>query len=180
MNIFEKIDRYIFLTPFESCLFSVTTWGCWFSPSLCLMMLVSSHPHLVKVMETTGWVFFVIASLTKWALMCRWVFVSHTQVRDEELEELENLLCNFCELPATGGVENGYGKINILLQTYIGRGEVDSFSLISDLSYVAQVRHKHRKRSMHIVFILHFLKVDCTLLNQSNRNIAIKLLPSYI
>ncbi|CAB1334134.1 unnamed protein product, partial [Coregonus sp. 'balchen'] len=33
---------------------------------------------------------------------------------------------------------NGYGKINILLQTYIGRGEVDSFSLISDLSYVAQ------------------------------------------
>uniref|UniRef100_A0A673MSU9 U5 small nuclear ribonucleoprotein 200 kDa helicase n=1 Tax=Sinocyclocheilus rhinocerous TaxID=307959 RepID=A0A673MSU9_9TELE len=60
------------------------------------------------------------------------------KVRDEELEELEKLLCNFCELPATGGVENGYGKINILLQTHIGRGEVDSFSLISDLSYVAQ------------------------------------------
>lgn len=62
------------------------------------------------------------------------------QVRDEELEELEKMLCDFCELPAAGGVENGYGKINILLQTYIGRGEVDSFSLISDLSYVAQVR----------------------------------------
>ncbi|KAG7336122.1 hypothetical protein KOW79_000815 [Hemibagrus wyckioides] len=60
------------------------------------------------------------------------------KVRDEELEELEQLLCSFCELPAAGGVENGYGKINILLQTYIGRGEVDSFSLISDLSYVAQ------------------------------------------
>ncbi|KAM9488100.1 activating signal cointegrator 1 complex subunit 3 [Clarias gariepinus] len=60
------------------------------------------------------------------------------KVRDEEMEELEQLLCNFCELPAAGGVENGYGKINILLQTYIGRGEVDSFSLISDLSYVAQ------------------------------------------
>uniref|UniRef100_A0A667ZUV8 Activating signal cointegrator 1 complex subunit 3 n=1 Tax=Myripristis murdjan TaxID=586833 RepID=A0A667ZUV8_9TELE len=59
-------------------------------------------------------------------------------VRDEEVEELEQLLCNYCELPAAGGVENGYGKINILLQTYIGRGEVDSFSLISDLSYVAQ------------------------------------------
>lgn len=61
------------------------------------------------------------------------------QVRDEELEELDQLLCNYCELPAAGGVENGYGKVNILLQTYIGRGEVDSFSLISDLSYVAQV-----------------------------------------
>lgn len=60
------------------------------------------------------------------------------KVRDEELEELEQLLCNFCELPAAGGVENSYGKINILLQTYISRGEVDSFSLISDLSYVAQ------------------------------------------
>lgn len=62
------------------------------------------------------------------------------QVRDEELEELDQLLCNYCELPAAGGVENSYGKINILLQTYISRGELDSFSLISDLSYVAQVR----------------------------------------
>uniref|UniRef100_A0AAR2JKC4 Activating signal cointegrator 1 complex subunit 3 n=1 Tax=Pygocentrus nattereri TaxID=42514 RepID=A0AAR2JKC4_PYGNA len=60
------------------------------------------------------------------------------EVREEEMEELETLLCSFCELPAAGGVENGYGKINILLQTYIGRGEVDSFSLISDLAYVAQ------------------------------------------
>uniref|UniRef100_A0A8C2WWR9 Activating signal cointegrator 1 complex subunit 3 n=1 Tax=Cyclopterus lumpus TaxID=8103 RepID=A0A8C2WWR9_CYCLU len=60
------------------------------------------------------------------------------EVRDEEMEELEQLLCNYCELPAAGGVENGYGKINVLLQTYISRGEVDSFSLISDLSYVAQ------------------------------------------
>ncbi|XP_019946883.1 activating signal cointegrator 1 complex subunit 3 [Paralichthys olivaceus] len=60
------------------------------------------------------------------------------KVRDEEIEELEQLLYNNCELEAAGGVENGYGKVNILLQTYIGRGEVDSFSLISDLSYVAQ------------------------------------------
>ncbi|KAK1895019.1 Activating signal cointegrator 1 complex subunit 3 [Dissostichus eleginoides] len=60
------------------------------------------------------------------------------KVRDEELEELDQLLSNYCELPAAGGVENGYGKINVLLQTYISRGEVDSFSLISDLGYVAQ------------------------------------------
>uniref|UniRef100_A0A3Q2PUF9 Activating signal cointegrator 1 complex subunit 3 n=1 Tax=Fundulus heteroclitus TaxID=8078 RepID=A0A3Q2PUF9_FUNHE len=55
-----------------------------------------------------------------------------------ELEELDNMLSNYCRLPAAGGVENSYGKVNILLQTYIGRGEVDGFSLISDLSYVAQ------------------------------------------
>uniref|UniRef100_A0AAY4D056 Activating signal cointegrator 1 complex subunit 3 n=1 Tax=Denticeps clupeoides TaxID=299321 RepID=A0AAY4D056_9TELE len=60
------------------------------------------------------------------------------KVRDEEIDELEQLLSNFCELPAAGGVENSYGKINVLLQTYISRGEVDSFSLMSDLSYVAQ------------------------------------------
>lgn len=78
------------------------------------------------------------------------------QVRDEEMEELEQLMCNYCELPAAGGVENGYGKVNILLQTYISRGEVDSFSLISDLSYVAQVRahelhiHTHYKIYQYI------------------------------
>lgn len=62
------------------------------------------------------------------------------QVREEELEELDQMQVNFCELLAAGGVENSYGKVNILLQTYISRGDVDSFSLISDLSYVAQVR----------------------------------------
>ncbi|XP_006865917.1 PREDICTED: activating signal cointegrator 1 complex subunit 3-like [Chrysochloris asiatica] len=60
------------------------------------------------------------------------------KVREEEIEELDTLLNNFCELSAPGGVENNYGKINILLQTYISRGEMDSFSLISDSAYVAQ------------------------------------------
>lgn len=63
------------------------------------------------------------------------------------MEELDQLLSNYCELPAAGGVENGYGKVNVLLQTYIGRGEVDSFSLMSDLSYVAQVRKKEQYHS---------------------------------
>ncbi|XP_062896378.1 activating signal cointegrator 1 complex subunit 3 [Mobula hypostoma] len=60
------------------------------------------------------------------------------KVREEEMEELDQLLCNYCELPVAGGVENAYGKVNILLQTYISHGELDSFSLISDSAYVAQ------------------------------------------
>ncbi|GCB75565.1 hypothetical protein scyTo_0015342 [Scyliorhinus torazame] len=60
------------------------------------------------------------------------------KIREEEMEELDQLLCNYCELPVAGGVENTYGKVNILLQTYIGHGELDSFSLISDTAYVAQ------------------------------------------
>lgn len=62
------------------------------------------------------------------------------QVREEEVEELDALLSSCCELSAPGGAENSHGKINILLQTYISRGEMDSFSLISDSAYVAQVR----------------------------------------
>lgn len=38
-----------------------------------------------------------------------------------------------------GGSENTYGKVNILLQTYISHGRVDNFSLVSDQAYVAQV-----------------------------------------
>lgn len=63
------------------------------------------------------------------------------------MEELDQMLCNFCELPAAGGAENSYGKVNILLQTYISRGEVDSFSLISDLGYVAQVSRVHIEKN---------------------------------
>lgn len=77
--------------------------------------------------------------MMKCCCVCLLHLCASTQVRDEELDELDQLLCCHCQLPAAGGVENSYGKINILLQTYISRGEVDSFSLISDLSYVAQV-----------------------------------------
>jgi len=45
-----------------------------------------------------------------------------------------------CPVDVKGGVENSYGKINILLQTFISRGYVDSFSLVSDQGYVAQVK----------------------------------------
>ena len=61
------------------------------------------------------------------------------QVREEELRELDNHLNETCVLPAAGGSENSYGKVNILLQTYISRCNLESFSLVSDQAYVAQV-----------------------------------------
>lgn len=61
------------------------------------------------------------------------------QVRDEELEELDRHQHETCCLPVAGGSENNHGKVNILLQTYISRGTVDAFSLVSDSAYVAQV-----------------------------------------
>ena len=75
-------------------------------------------------------------TLQCWRLAC---CLATLQVREEELEELDRHLTETCELPVAGGAENSYGKVNILLQTYIGRGSLDSFSLISDQAYVAQV-----------------------------------------
>ncbi len=66
-------------------------------------------------------------------------FVHFEQVRDEELGELDTHEAISCKLPVMGGSENAYGKVNILLQTYISRGNIDSFSLVSDSAYVAQV-----------------------------------------
>lgn len=60
------------------------------------------------------------------------------KIRDEELEELE-MLMEACYLhPVKGGVENTYGKVNILLQAYISQSNVTAFSLVSDMNYVAQ------------------------------------------
>lgn len=60
-------------------------------------------------------------------------------MREDEQAELEQHRDETCVLPVRGGVENSYGKVNILLQVYISREAVDSFSLTSDLAYVAQV-----------------------------------------
>lgn len=45
-------------------------------------------------------------------------------------------------LAVKGGAlgDDAHGKVNILLQAYISRINVNSFSLISDMNYIAQVR----------------------------------------
>lgn len=70
--------------------------------------------------------------------------ISHSQefeqlkVRDDEVTELHDLTKEYCQLTPQGGAENIYGKVNILLQTYLSRGRVNSFSLISDQAYITQ------------------------------------------
>ncbi|XP_039288255.1 activating signal cointegrator 1 complex subunit 3 isoform X1 [Nilaparvata lugens] len=60
------------------------------------------------------------------------------KVRDDELSELDTLAETNCVLTASGGSENLHGKVNILLQTFLSRGRVQSFSLLSDLAYINQ------------------------------------------
>ncbi|KFP11331.1 Activating signal cointegrator 1 complex subunit 3, partial [Egretta garzetta] len=90
---------------------------------------IETFNELFDAHKTDGDIFAIVSKAEEF---------EQIKVREEEIEELDTLLNDFCELPAPGGVENNYGKINILLQTYISRGEMDSFSLISDSAYVAQ------------------------------------------
>ncbi|BES93589.1 activating signal cointegrator 1 complex subunit [Nesidiocoris tenuis] len=60
------------------------------------------------------------------------------KVRDDEMDELDELLNNCCEFEVKGGKENLHGKVNILMQVYLSRQRVNSFSLMSDLSYITQ------------------------------------------
>ncbi|XP_058788470.1 DExH-box ATP-dependent RNA helicase DExH14 isoform X2 [Vicia villosa] len=58
-------------------------------------------------------------------------------VREEEQNELEMLARSSCPLEIKGGPSNKHGKISILIQLYISRGSMDSFSLVSDASYIS-------------------------------------------
>ncbi|CAA0836045.1 U5 small nuclear ribonucleoprotein helicase [Striga hermonthica] len=57
-------------------------------------------------------------------------------LRDEEQNELE-MLARKCPLEIKGGPSNKHGKVSILIQMYISRGSIDTFSLISDASYIS-------------------------------------------
>ncbi|CAN0876921.1 DExH-box ATP-dependent RNA helicase DExH14 [Linum grandiflorum] len=58
-------------------------------------------------------------------------------VREEEQNELESILRTSCPLEVKGGPSNKYGKIAILIQLYISRGSIDTFSLVSDAAYIS-------------------------------------------
>ncbi|EIE24813.1 Sec63-domain-containing protein [Coccomyxa subellipsoidea C-169] len=59
-------------------------------------------------------------------------------VREDELPELDALVRSACPFDVKGGPENKHGKINILLQAYISRVRMESFSLTADMMYVSQ------------------------------------------
>ncbi|KAF3772956.1 hypothetical protein EJ110_NYTH56497 [Nymphaea thermarum] len=58
-------------------------------------------------------------------------------VREEEQQELETLVRTSCPLEVRGGPGDKYGKISILIQVFISRGSLDSFSLVADAAYIS-------------------------------------------
>ncbi|KAI8873078.1 Sec63-domain-containing protein [Ramicandelaber brevisporus] len=59
-------------------------------------------------------------------------------LRETESKELEALLEQSCFCDIRGGAESVNGKVNILLQAYLSRAQVEDFGLVSDSAYVAQ------------------------------------------
>ncbi|KAI5648293.1 hypothetical protein M9H77_34298 [Catharanthus roseus] len=58
-------------------------------------------------------------------------------LREEEQNELEMLARTSCPLEIKGGPSNKHGKVSILIQLYISRGSIDTFSLVSDAAYIS-------------------------------------------
>lgn len=75
-------------------------------------------------------------------LMCLAGEFEQIQVRQEELEDLDKLIMDYCIVPINGGPEHTHGKVNILMQTYLSRGYIKSLSLASDMEYITQVKYK--------------------------------------
>ena len=68
---------------------------------------------------------------------CSYVLIN-CQIQEEESVELSEMQDRQV-FEVKGGTENVYGKVNILLQAYISQLRIESFSLLSDSLYVAQV-----------------------------------------
>jgi activating signal cointegrator complex subunit 3 len=71
------------------------------------------------------------------AMICMSSEFENLNVRDDELPELDTL-ARGCTFEVKGGSETKHGKASILLQTFVSREKLDSFSLIADLNYISQ------------------------------------------
>lgn len=76
------------------------------------------------------------------------------KIRNEEIDELESLLNENCELTVSGGTASVAGKVNILMQTYLSRGYIKNFSMVSDMAYITQVSH-----TLYNYYFLNLLNV---------------------
>ena len=70
-------------------------------------------------------------------VMCCADEFENVRVRPEELDEVDRLKKEACPLETMAPVEEFSGKCNVLLQAYISKARVSSFTLISDTNYIA-------------------------------------------
>ena len=72
------------------------------------------------------------------ALVARSAEFENIAPREEEMPELEELASSpSCPVDVRGSLSSKEGKANVLIQAYISRARLESFSLIADSAYVA-------------------------------------------
>eukprot|EP01138_Halocafeteria_seosinensis_P005687 gb/GECG01005814.1/.p1 GENE.gb/GECG01005814.1/~~gb/GECG01005814.1/.p1 ORF type:complete len:2316 (+),score=249.07 gb/GECG01005814.1/:1-6948(+) len=94
-------------------------------------------------------------------LVCHAAEFRPLKVRDEELGELDKLK-PVCRIPVKGDPADIPTKVNVLLQSYISRIPLKSFTLISDTSYINQ----SAGRIARGLFEIALRKGWCTLASQ--------------
>eukprot|EP01041_Mallomonas_annulata_P004134 gene4134-8214_t len=70
-------------------------------------------------------------------ILCSSSEFEQLKVRPEEMKELEDLKSH-ASIDIIGAIENTSGKVNVLLQGYLNQRRIDSFTLQSDINYIAQ------------------------------------------
>jgi replicative superfamily II helicase len=60
------------------------------------------------------------------------------KIRPEELSELDSLQQKHAFVKVKVATDDTAGKVNVLLQSFLSRGRIDSFTLQSDVKYIAQ------------------------------------------
>ena len=63
---------------------------------------------------------------------------SELKSREEELDELIEIKHSSCKLKVPLTPDHNESKVNILIQSYLSRGRINSFSLISDTFFIQQ------------------------------------------
>ena len=66
------------------------------------------------------------------AMLCRATEFEQLKVRDDEMDELDDLTHEYCQVPVAGGSENVHGKVNILLQVISNAKFVDELTSLND------------------------------------------------
>ena len=70
-------------------------------------------------------------------LVCCATEFENVRIRQEEMNDLDGLVAKCCPLPVTPPIHEPSDKAYVLLQAYISRYSIRSFTLISDTNYIA-------------------------------------------
>ena len=89
----------------------------------------------------------------------------HVRLRDDEAKELEKLRGSACAFDVKGDRQTGAGKVNTLLQAWISRAKLESFSLTSDAHYVEQNSSRLARGLFEIVHKKRWARLTARLLD---------------